>query len=71
MTSQPTWRVIATELRCSALCGGPAVRYTSPAHSEPDARRLIAVLAGASDGQGPWRRPIAGGRCTITLEPTR
>jgi len=47
-------------------------RYTAPPQPLDDARRLAALLLGlddAPDGEGPWRRPLAGGTRVVRLVP--
>jgi hypothetical protein len=44
--------------------------YTSPPQSLADARRLAALLLDceeAPEGEGPWRRPLAGGHRVVRL----
>ena len=44
--------------------------YASPPQSLEDARRLAALLLDcdeAPEGEGPWRRPLAGGHRSIVL----
>ncbi len=44
--------------------------YASPPQSLDDARRLAALLLDtdeAPEGDGPWRRPLAGGHRLIVL----
>jgi hypothetical protein len=44
--------------------------YVSPPQSLEDARRLAALLLDcevAPDGEGPWRRPLAGGHRIVRL----
>lgn len=47
--------------------------YTSPVMAEHHARAMARMFLGGPgdpDGSGPWRRPIAGGRRIVRLEPT-
>lgn len=47
--------------------------YASPPQSLEDARRLAALLLDAEqapEGEGPWRRPLAGGRRIVRLVRT-
>ena len=44
--------------------------YASPPQSLDDARRLAALLLDCDEpppGEGPWRRPLAGGHRQIVL----
>jgi hypothetical protein len=44
--------------------------YSSPPQPLQDARRLAALLLDceqAPDGEGPWRRPLAGGHRHVRL----
>jgi hypothetical protein len=44
--------------------------YASPPQSLADARRLAALLLDceeAPEGEGPWRRPLAGGHRMVRL----
>jgi hypothetical protein len=44
--------------------------YASPPQSLEDARRLAAMLLDADEpppGEGPWRRPLAGGLRVVRL----
>ena len=44
--------------------------YASPPQSLDDARRLAALLLDAAEpppGDGPWRRPLAGGHRIVRL----
>jgi hypothetical protein len=44
--------------------------YASPPQSLEDARRLASLLLDTEDmpdGEGPWRRPLAGGLRTVRL----
>ena len=44
--------------------------YASPPQSLEDARRLAALLLDCDEppeGEGPWRRPLAGGHRRVVL----
>ena len=44
--------------------------YASPPQSLDDARRLAALLLDSDEapaGDGPWRRPLAGGHRVVRL----
>lgn len=54
----------------TALSRRSGTSYASPPQSLDDARRLAALLLDcdeAPDGEGPWRRPLAGGHRVVQL----
>ena len=60
----------------AALAGHDGCTYQSPPQPRDEAMSLIRILLGRSeeppaDERGPWTCPIAGGRRTVTLEPSR
>ena len=63
--------VLEVEDRLSAsLSRRPGKSYASPPQSLDDARCLAALLldsAEAPEGEGPWRRPLAGGHRLVLL----
>jgi hypothetical protein len=68
--SMTTWQVIVTEQRTRGLVECDPVSYVSPPQTAQQARSLITLLAGAGTdhcGDGPWRRPVAGGQRIIEL----
>jgi len=64
--------VVEVEDRLSATLSRRNGRaYASPPQSLEDAQRLAALLLDAEelpDGDGPWRRPLAGGLRTVRLQ---
>lgn len=63
--------VVEVEDRLStALSRRNGGAYASPPQSLEDARRLAGLLLDSEelpDGDGPWRRPLAGGLRTVRL----
>ena len=58
----------------AALVGHDGCTYQSPPQPHDEAMSLIRILLGRSeepsaDERGPWTCAIAGGWCTVTLEP--
>ena len=70
MTLGPLYVVEVSEHLSTALSRRVGAAYTSPPQSLEDARRLAALLLDAAeppDGDGPWRRPLAGGHRIVSL----
>ncbi|HEX8123101.1 MAG TPA: hypothetical protein VF549_17755 [Solirubrobacteraceae bacterium] len=70
MTIGPSYVVEVSEHLSTALSRRVGASYTSPPQSLEDARRLVALLldaAEAPEGDGPWRRPLAGGHRFVRL----
>ena len=70
MTLGPLYVVEVTEQLSTALSRRVGASYTSPPQPLDDARRLAALLLDAPeppDGEGPWRRPLAGGHRFVRL----
>ncbi|HEX2084143.1 MAG TPA: hypothetical protein VHF89_00545 [Solirubrobacteraceae bacterium] len=66
----PLYVVEVSEHLSTALSRRVGSTYTSPPQSLEDARRLAALLLDAAeppDGEGPWRRPLAGGHRFVRL----
>jgi hypothetical protein len=67
--------VVEVEERIDArLTRRTGARYTAPPQPEAGARVLAALLLGieeAPEGEGPWRRPLAGGTRVVRLVPVR
>ena len=66
----PLFVVEVEERLSTALSRRAAREYASPPQSLDDARRLAALLldaAEAPEGEGPWRRPLAGGHRIVRL----
>jgi hypothetical protein len=75
LTLGPLYLVVVDDRVSGPLTGRPARTYRSPAQSLDDARCLAALLLDRGselDGEGPWRRPVAGGQrhVAIVLAPT-
>ena len=70
MTLGPLYVVEVAEQLSTALSRRVGASYTSPPQSLEDARRLAALLLDAAEppeGDGPWRRPLAGGHREVRL----
>lgn len=70
MTLGPLYVVEVTEHLSTALSRRVGASYTSPPQPLDDARRLAALLLDAAEppeGEGPWRRPLAGGHRFVRL----
>ena len=70
MALGPLYVVEVSERLSSALSRRVGSSYTSPPQPLDDARRLAALLldaAEAPEGEGPWRRPLAGGHRLVRL----
>ncbi len=70
MTLGPLYVVEVTEQLSTALSRRVGASYTSPPQPLDDARRLAALLLDAPEppeGEGPWRRPRAGGHRFVRL----
>ncbi len=70
MTIGPLYVVEVTEQLSTALSRRVGAEYASPPQPLDDARRLAALLldaAEAPEGDGPWRRPLAGGHRVVRL----
>ena len=66
----PLYVVEVEDVLTASLARRKGTGYTSPPQSLDDARRLAALLLDceqAPDGEGPWRRPLAGGHRTVRL----
>ena len=75
LTLGPLYLVIVDDRVSGPLTARPARSYRSPPQSLEDARCLATLLLdrGAEvEGDGPWRRPLAGGQrhVAIVLAPT-
>ncbi len=70
LTLGPLYLVVVDDQVNGPLTGRPARTYRSPAQSLDDARCLAALLLDRGDdlrGEGPWRRPLAGGRRHVAI----
>jgi hypothetical protein len=66
----PLYVVEVEDRLTSALSRRAGGSYASPPQSLEDARRLAALLLDCDeppDGEGPWRRPLAGGHRHVVL----
>ena len=71
LTLGPLYHVVVDDRVAGPLTGRPARTYRSPPQSLEDARCLAALLldrGGELDGDGPWRRPLAGGQRHVAIE---
>jgi hypothetical protein len=71
LTLGPQYVVEVEERISSALSRRHGTRYSAPAQSADDARQLAALLLDCEElpeGEGPWRRPLAGGHRLVWLE---
>jgi hypothetical protein len=70
MTLGPLYVVEVEDRLSAALSRRSGHRYSSPAQSLEQARELAALLLDAEhapEGEGPWRRPLAGGHRLVWL----
>jgi hypothetical protein len=70
LTLGPLYVVEVEDRLSAALSRRNGGNYASPPQSLEDARRLAALLLDAEDlaeGEGPWKRPLAGGLRTVRL----
>jgi hypothetical protein len=70
MTLGPLYVVEVSEQLSTALSRRVGASYTSPPQPLDDARRLAALLLDAPEapeGEGQWRRPLAGGHRFVKL----
>ena len=69
-TLGPLYVVVVDDRVNGPLTGRPARTYRSPPQSLEDARCLAALLldrGGELEGDGPWRRPLAGGQRHVSV----
>jgi hypothetical protein len=70
LTLGPLYLVVVDDRVSGPLTGRPARTYRSPAQTLDDARCLAALLldrGGELEGEGPWRRPLAGGQRHVAI----
>ena len=70
----PLFVVEVEERLSTTLSRRTGASYASPPQPLDDARRLAALLLDseqAPDGEGPWRRPLAGGHRIVRLVRTQ
>jgi hypothetical protein len=73
LTLGPQYVVEVEDRLTQSLARRRGRSYASPPQSLEDARRLAALLLDweeAPEGDGPWRRPLAGGLRTVRLVKT-
>ena len=73
MTIGPLYVVEVSEELSTALSRRVGSSYSSPPQSLDQARRLAMLLLDAAEepeGEGPWRRPLAGGHRYVRLVRT-
>jgi hypothetical protein len=75
LTLGPLYLVLVDDRVHGPLTGRPPRTYRSPPQSLDDARCLAALLldrGGELEGDGRWRRPVAGGQrhVSIVLAPS-
>jgi hypothetical protein len=72
LTLGPLFLVVVDDRVSGPLTGRPARTYRSPPQPLDEARCLAALLldrGGELDGDGPWRRPLAGGQRHVAIVP--
>ncbi len=70
LTLGPLYLVVVDDRVSGQLTTRAERSYRSPAQSLEDARCLAALLldrGGELDGDGPWRRPLAGGQRHVAI----
>lgn len=72
LTLGPLYLVVVEDRVSGQLTGRIERTYRSPAQPIDDARCLAALLldrGGELEGDGPWRRPLAGGQRYVEIVP--
>ncbi len=70
LTLGPLYHVVVDDRVSGPLTGRPARSYRSPPQGLEEARCLAALLLDRGDeldGEGPWRRPLAGGQRHVAI----
>ena len=70
LTLGPQYVVEVEDRLTASLARRAGSSYASPPQSLEDARRLAALLLDCEEappGEGPWRRPLAGGHRFVRL----
>ena len=74
LTLGPLYHVVVDDRVSGPLNPRPARSYRSPPQGLDDARCLAALLLDRGDeldGDGPWRRPLAGGQRHVAIVTAR
>jgi hypothetical protein len=74
LTLGPLYHVLVDDRVSGPLSGRAERSYRSPAQPLHHARCLAALLldrGGELDGDGPWRRPLAGGQRHVAIVVAR
>ncbi len=72
LTLGPLYLVVVDDRVSGALTSRTERTYRSPPQQLADARCLAALLldrGGELEGDGPWRRPLAGGQRHVSIVP--
>jgi hypothetical protein len=70
LTLGPLYHVVVDDRVSGPLNGRPTRSYRSPPQGLEEARCLAALLLDRGDeldGDGPWRRPLAGGQRHVAI----
>ncbi len=70
LTLGPLYHVVVDDRVSGPLTNRPTRSYRSPPQRIEDARCLAALLLDRGDeldGDGPWRRPLAGGQRHVAI----
>ena len=70
LTLGPLYHVVVDDRVSGPLTGRPTRSYRSPPQPLDEARCLAAILLDRGDeleGDGPWRRPLAGGQRHVEI----
>ena len=70
LTLGPLYHVVVDDRVSGPLTGRPTRSYRSPPQPLDEARCLAAILldrGGELEGDGPWRRPLAGGQRHVEI----
>ena len=70
LTLGPLYHVVVDDRVSGPLTNRPTRSYRSPPQGLEDARCLAALLLDRGDelvGDGPWRRPLAGGQRHVAI----
>ena len=74
LTLGPLYHVVVDDRVSGPLTGRPERGYRSPPQPLEDARCLAALLLDRGEdlvGDGPWRRPLAGGQRHVAIVQAR